>query len=427
MDMIHSLPPETAALDPSGLELEESAYSRPVTYALERLPRDRVAGALKIHPRWLERDVAVVSLLMRPSELSELVADREARGRASERRGYLGYVDKGEHLFGSHVGVRLHGGWSRGATLEDLSYRVYLRKRHGHDRFQVPLIPGREEDFPSELVIRNDGQRGPDGEIWYFRSPLCYDIARRIGCPAPHTRPALLFINGLPMGFRALTEFLQKDYLRARFGIEEPTLVRTKRGPWDTGDRVREGDREVYARFVRKIEDPATGIDWVRANVDVDNLYRWLLAVLFCSTADPFQGTLVRDEGIEDARWFWIAWDMDGSFTPSQRLEPPWRSDNFGRLINDRDPRSMLLSLLFADPAEGRTFLELANDRAGPQPDRRIPRGALAALPGHRGRLRNRRGGPRQPGQDTPVSPPSERGAARAVRPTAGRLACAFR
>jgi hypothetical protein len=362
MDMIHPNPPETEAVDPSGFELDASAASRPVTYALERLPRDRVAGALRIHPRWLERDVAVVSLLMRPSELSELVANRQARGRASERRGYLGYVENGEHLFGSYVGVRLHGGWSRGAPVESLSYRIYLRKSHGYDRFQVPLIPGREEDFPSELVIRNDGQQAPDGEIWYFRSPICYDIARRIGCPAPHTRPALLFINGVPMGLRALTEFLQRDYLRARFGIEEPTLVRTKRGPWDTVDRVREGDREAYDRFVRQARDPRIGIDWVRANVDVDNLYRWFLAVLFCSTDDPFQGTLVRDEGIEGARWFWIAWDMDGSFVSRRLLEAPWQSNEFSRLTTSRDPRSSLLRRLLADPGERRTFLELAND-----------------------------------------------------------------
>ncbi len=360
MDVIHPMPPETGVSDPSGFELEDLAFSAPTTYALDRLPRHRVASALRIDPRWLERDVAVVSLLLPPSDLAELSANPKARGRAWERRGYLGYVENGEHLFGSFVGVRLHGGWARNASPESRSYRIYFRKRHGYDRFQVPLFPGREEDFPSELVIRHDGQPSPDGEIWHFRSPLCYDIARRIGCPAPHTRPAVLFVNGLPMGLRAITEYLQKDYLRARFGIGQPTLVRTKRGPWDRADNVREGDREAYDRFVRRTREPGTGSDWIRDNVDVDNLYRWFLAVLFCSTADPFQGTLVKDEQTDDARWFWIAWDMDGSFTPPGLPETPWRSDNFRRLTSHPDPRSRLLRKLFAAPGERRAFLELA-------------------------------------------------------------------
>ena len=356
LDAIHPAPP---ALAPSarGFELDELVFGLPAVYALERIPRERVAEALRIDRIWLGRPVAVVSLLMRPSDLGELVANPTARGRDWERRGYLGYVENGEHRFGSFVGVRLHGGWTRRAPPERRSYRIYLRNRLGRDRFTVPLFPGREEDPPSELVIRNDGQRLGDGKSWYFRSPLAYDIARRVGVPAPHTRHALLFVNGQPMGIRALTEFIQRDFLRARFGIEQPVLVRTKSGPWDTHSRIREGDPAIFRRLTGEARS-GVDVDWIRANIDVDNLYRWFLAVLFCHTTDPFQGTLVYPGDAAGGRWFWIAWDLDGSFQSPGEPEA-WR--HYSRLTGSRDLRSKLLRRLLADERERRVLLQLAH------------------------------------------------------------------
>ncbi len=359
LELVHPLPPPLEpAADVSGFDLRAFAFERPPRYATRPLPRSRLSEALLIDPAWLERRVAVVSLLMQPEDLGVFADRPQARGREWERRGYLAYVEDGELRFASWVGVRRHGGWTRTFPAAYQSYRIYFRSRHGHDRLPAPLFAGREDDPLTELVLRRDGGLQENGEHWYFTGPLAFDVARRIGVPAPHTRHALLFVNGLPMGVRAVTEFIQRDYLRARFGVSDPVLVRTK--PAAGQQPVREGDPAVYRRFVERVRSrPSVG--WIRSEVDVDNLYRWALAVLFCATGDLFQGTLVKDQ-VAGSRWFWVAWDMDDSFGVTDAAG--WQRDTFNRLVGRarRDLRSNLLFILLANETERRTFLHLATE-----------------------------------------------------------------
>ena len=95
------------------------------------------------------------------------------------------------------------------------SFRLVFRDRYGLSRFPAGLFPLAPEIAPRRLVLANNND-GPDaqGRRMHFINPLTYDIARRVGFPAPHARPVILFVNGEERGGYILTEYLDLDYLR---------------------------------------------------------------------------------------------------------------------------------------------------------------------------------------------------------------------
>ena len=84
--------------------------------------------------------------------------------------------------------------------------------------------------------------------------------------------------------------------------------------------------------------------------IDVENLSRWFVSILFCATTDPFQAVLLQDVTQTDARWFWVNWDMDQSFmgTDVQTGELA-RHDTFETTLNQSALESEILTRLIAD------------------------------------------------------------------------------
>jgi hypothetical protein len=326
----------------------------PAFYSLRPQNHAQIAKGLLIPRRWLGQKLPIASLLMFTDDIEELNLHSLERGREWERMGHLSYLEDGELLSSSGVGVRWHGGgrrdesWYRG-------YRIYFRNDYGLNHFVPPIFPARGRARLKQFVIRRaESGRSRRGR-WYFHGPLAFDIARQMGVPTPETKMAAFFINGKHQGIYALTEYIHLDYLQAHFGHEDFTLVRTKRNRNAPGPLVKEGDPKAYEAFYRwSVQAADLSMEEVGQEVDLENLSRWFLAVMFCSTRDLWQGTLVRDQTRDDAKWFWIAWDMDVSFA-----DPP-QIDSF-LILNDsrglEDPRQILLRHLIAGSPEYRKFL----------------------------------------------------------------------
>jgi hypothetical protein len=95
--------------------------------------------------------------------------------------------------------------------------------------------------------------------------------------------------------------------------------------------------------------------------VDIDNLTRWFIAVIFCGTHDAFQGPgQFMDPYRRPAPWFWVAWDMDESFrildhdTFDKILESA--TSQRGRRRNE--PRPRILTGLLKDDPEYREYFK---------------------------------------------------------------------
>ena len=126
-----------------------------------------------------------------------------------------------------------------------------------------------------------------------------------------------------------IVERVDRDYLLAHYGHDEFVLARTEAlillgndldqgRPVSVVDRVKVGPVEVYEEFRSWAED-YSDLDFksIAARVDIENLSRWLLAVLYCSNHDPFQGSLLLDLRQPNEQWFWLLWDFDASFLRS--------------------------------------------------------------------------------------------------------------
>jgi hypothetical protein len=348
-------------------------------YLLGARPLDgeRAAAALRVDPRWLDRPVRVASLQVDPADLDALFSDPMAHGRATEKPAFFALIDNGEVRFASEARVRLHGGWLR-RKRETASYRVYLRRGDGAVELPAELLPGYAGGGASRLVVRRDGDRDRYGRSWQFVNPIGLDVVRRAGVDAPLTWPAVFYLNGELRGVWSLAEHLGEEYFGRHRGHERFDLVEARNGR-QVPVVLRAGDPASLDELDRWLGDPRPmTLERARRTVDVECLWRWIVAMLACGNEDAVQGLMARDAGRPDSRWFWVAWDLDVSFG---RAAPPgrpvWRRDLRGSLLRGPDPRARLARRLLAeDPAAHGELARIADDVLG----RRLGEGFLYEL-----------------------------------------------
>ncbi|MEM7479948.1 MAG: CotH kinase family protein [Acidobacteriota bacterium] len=280
-------------------------------------------------------------------------------------------------LFTAYAGLRLHGGTTR-TFGPSRSWRLMFRAGDG---FAPSLLGWAAGPALESLIIRNSLRVDRGDRQWRYTNAMAFDVVRRMGGEVPHTAPALLFINGENRGFFFLTERIDRGFLRRRYGHDRFVFVWTKDA--DYRSIVRWGNPLLYERLMdlfptRTKAGPRRVARWV----DLDNLDRWFLSVLFCATTDAYQGALLRDEGDPAGRWFWLHWDMDQSFMAAlaDRLDP-WNSDIWSTVTEGsrHDLRARLLRSLTVRSEEYRRRLA---GRAALMLDRQLTPPFLAELLG---------------------------------------------
>jgi hypothetical protein len=302
-----------------------------VAAAVSALPPGEVASG---HP--------VVSLVMDPADLHDpgrgILANVLEHGREWERPGTVAYFDNGQLRFATGVGVRIHGGGSR-KTSPRQGFRLYFRREYGAR--QVPpnvlFSPGAQPI--RHLVIHNDVREGR-----HFANPLAYDIAREVGAITAETTPVRFFLNGEFYGVFVLTERFDEQYFQAHWGHS----------------RIDWTDEEMRSFWEWSVEHRPMTMAEVRAKADVDSLARWFLATAFTATRDAYQGPgQFLDSSRTPARWFWVNWDMDGSFRAfdlDSYADLLNRVDELQRGRSHTEPRSNILTTLFAEDEAFRTY-----------------------------------------------------------------------
>ncbi|MDP6609868.1 MAG: CotH kinase family protein [Vicinamibacterales bacterium] len=302
----------------------------------------------------------LMSVTLAPDDLHDprtgILANPEERGREWERRGTLEYYDEGELQFASDVGVRVHGGSSR-LTSPIQSFRLYFREEYGAEQFAPGVIFDASADPIDRLVAHNDlrtrfrRQARPeraesDRAYWHFVNPLAYDLATRIGAVAPQTKPARFFLNGAFLGVYVLTEYVTiPEFFESRFGYGQFSA-----------------DEAAMTALSRWLDESGESLTMARAaeQVDLENLTRWFLSVLFAGTGDPFQGPgQFYDATRASGGWLWVNWDMDLSFRRAgvnmfERLRDQPGERRRGR--RPSEPRARLMTHLLANDAEYRRF-----------------------------------------------------------------------
>ena len=236
-----------------------------------------------------------------------------------------------EELFQSRAGIRLHGGRSRHPGFVH-SYRLHLRDRYGDMSFPEDFLFGGAIDPLHNLIVRRVLQNR-------FSCNFGYDVFRRLGVEVPHTEPAYFFLNGKPMGIYFLSEHLGLKQLRSRFGHGDWLVYRNRGVASETGQQEHE---RLIAWLLDEFHE--LRMEEVDRYVDVDAISRYLLGVAFCGVIDWEQGASYLDLSDPQARWTWIAWDLDrGSWTSRDNDVPA-----FGIVHDDpRQRRTSAPAILF--------------------------------------------------------------------------------
>jgi hypothetical protein len=317
-------------------------------YAIQRTP-ELTASSLALPPGELARGQSTVSLYVEPADLYSkdrgILTHKQEHGRQWERPGWISFFEHGRVVYSGRMGVRVHGGGSRLSALPQ-SFRLFFRNDYGTPELPAGIaFSGAHAHDLQRLVIHNDVRVGPGPVRWHFVNPLAYDISRAAGAITPATRPVRFFLNGEFQGVFVLTEhFDRKDHFRTH---------------WGHAVRLDADEFEELWQQIRALQ-PLT-MDRVAPLVDLDNLTRWFISVVFCSTRDAYQGPAqFRDPTRSSAQWFFVNWDMDGSFraieadTFDALLEKP--GQRRGRRSSEPRPRVMT-ALLTKDP-EYKAFFE---------------------------------------------------------------------
>jgi len=248
-----------------------------------------------------------------------IVTNYNERGQQWERLGYVSYYENKKLLFATGAGVRLHGGESRRppssakeeikqgfmfpetARKKRLSLRLYFRDDYGANEIPKGLLFGGAAKSVKTLVVHFERV----GK-WPLQTCMTYDIVNQLGAVAPEAKPVLFYLNGKYRGTYFICEHISKKQWARRLGNKDFAFIRYK-GSSD------EDSKKVYNKMVRWAVDgrKRMTLEDARKYIDVENLSCFIFSHVFCGSEDSFQGAAILDRQREDARWFWINWDMD--------------------------------------------------------------------------------------------------------------------
>ena len=337
----------------AGIVLEKANAFPLLRVALNRTP-GRIPSTLVLPRDDLDRRVSTVSLYVPNRDLYDLdtgiLSHKLQHGRQWERQGWISFFERGQLTFGGSAGVRVHGGGSRTISWPQ-SFRLYFRKQYGTAALPGAVAFGGDHTHAlKRLILHNDMRpwQSMDNRS-HLINPLAYDIARAMSNITPETRPVRFYLNGTFQGVYVLTEhFDVRDFF-------EPHAGRRAYMNDDQLDRLWSEVQNLTPLRMRTIAPL----------VDIDNLTRWFIAMVFCGTLDAYQGPgqFYQPERTP-APWFWVTWDMDHSFqlealdSFAGLLEAPGQRP--GRRANEPRPR-ILTTLLRDDPAVPGVF----QDRLG--------------------------------------------------------------
>ncbi len=333
----------------AGIVLEKANAFPLLRVALNRTP-GRIPSTLVLPRDDLDRRVSTVSLYVPNRDLYDLdtgiLSHKLQHGRQWERQGWISFFERGQLTFGGSAGVRVHGGGSRTISWPQ-SFRLYFRKQYGTTALPGAVAFGGDHTHAlKRLILHNDMRpwQSMDNRA-HLINPLAYDIARAMGNITPETRPVRFYLNGTFQGVYVLTEhFDVRDFF-------EPHGGRRAYMNDDQLDRLWSRVQDVTPLTMRTIAPL----------VDIDNLTRWFIAMVFCGTLDAYQGPgqFYQPERTP-APWFWVTWDMDHSFqlealdSFAGLLEAP--GQRRGRRANE--PRPRILTTLLRDDPEYREYFK---------------------------------------------------------------------
>ncbi|MDI6400534.1 CotH kinase family protein [Balneolaceae bacterium ANBcel3] len=218
-----------------------------------------------------------------------------------------------------NMGIRIHGGWSRGEPQKSL--RLYARNMYGESRFNHQMFPELPYASFNRVMLRNSGN---DFNRSLFRDAAMQRVVEHMKCDTQAYRPFVIFLNGEYWGIMNMRERYDRHYLARVHGVNPDNVdILTSNAV------VKEGDNTHYNETLEYMQDNDMSdpdhYAYIQTRIDTDNYIDYLVAQLYVNNSD-WPGNNIdfwryrTDEYQPDAppqhdgRWRWLIFDMDFGF-----------------------------------------------------------------------------------------------------------------
>lgn len=370
-----------------------SSVSRTRTYFVEREGRSRYS-------------LPVVSL---SSDRSGLFADDRGiyvpgpndenhlkRGKEWERPAYLELFDPtGNRVLSQTVGIRIHGGWTRGFAQKSL--RLYSRSSYGTSRLSYRFFDSKPNTDFNRIILRNTGN---DWGFGLMRDGALQSLVRHLPFETQHYTPVIVFINGEYWGVHEFRDRYDQHHLETHYNVPRDAVTILE--PDATVNVGKPGDDAPYREFLGKVQAGALpSFDAVDRTMDLNGYIDYVITEMYAANTDwlsnnikwwHYNGPPTDARGQRDGRWRWMMYDVDlslGNHTATATTnmvelvlegEPPWSRELIRGLVEIEEIRHELLQRTAVHlattfrPERVRPHLESVAQRIEPEVEEHVSR-----------------------------------------------------
>ncbi len=242
-------------------------------------------------------------------------ANYRREGEATERSSHFEIIEDQNVVYKQDVGIRIHGGWSRG-------YRFKSLRLYGTDQYKTiesPLFPNLPYATYKTFILRNSGN---DYNSTLFKDAFMHESVSHTSLDIQAYRPSILFLNGEYWGIHNMRQRQDKHYYSQKYGVDADNLD-------VLGTEVDEGDANHYNAMLNYINvnsvTNATHYNYIKTQMVTENFIDYQITEIFYNNWDwglnnikywrlrvPYNATAPVGH---DGRWRWSLYDLDHGMT----------------------------------------------------------------------------------------------------------------
>ncbi len=282
-------------------------------------------------------------------------------GRAWEIEGNIQYLDKGVHIGGQDVGLRVFGGSTRDFALKHFS--IYSRKTYsGSDSFSVDFFGNGR---PVHSMALRDG----------ISDAVLQELSEGRHAATQEHIAVSVFLNGEYWFDTFACEKYSPAYFYEHKGIAENNIIIVKEGQIDTGTPEDEAlYRQIYEFLGEHDLQDESSYEEFCDIIDVQSYVDYILATAYGCNLDQdeiinrqlYRARKAVDEGENDGRWRFVLYDMDVLDKIFESLdyygvENAWEIDPFTARITEESV-SLEEQTLFRSLSQNADFRQRLSD-----------------------------------------------------------------
>ncbi|MEO0725076.1 MAG: CotH kinase family protein [Bacteroidota bacterium] len=241
------------------------------------------------------------------------------RGSDWERSASLEYFVEGESVVNQTIGIRIHGGKTRGAAQKTL--RLYARSSYGKKRLDYPFFRNKEQSSYKRLLLRTTMGAWTNT---IFADVFAHQAARDLNLEIQEYQPVIVFINGEYWGIHQLREHVDEHKIAEDHGLEPEDIT-----IYAAYGNVTEGEPDTEFIYLRDqylaqndITDPQV-YDYIQQRFDIDQLIDYFLTEIFFNNRDwPANNAKMWRSSSYDNKFRWLFYDLDAAMGKSQYDKP---------------------------------------------------------------------------------------------------------